>query len=278
MNNISFLLASHLEKSTAMLHLPEIRKLDLSPNLKLGVQVLPLLSDKPNLEPFAGFFDPWRSFLLLDCFFESIYPYIEGKSSREKYLALPKRNRTERIVAEIYRILRIYSMACISKDGKITYENNRVCINLVTNPTVYSYRIFKPGLELLTSAVVYYLSSLDKLDPPAYVEAMLSSYYIDINDQIRDFHDEDCDVLVFRTKFTINRHFRFASGNAKFVFDGGFVSFEIDEFHKNAGVFPIDFYFDFDQELHIVPVEALDNGKLPVSELTNWKANKREKL
>jgi hypothetical protein len=273
MKNISSLFATYLENGSSRFHLPEVRKLDLSPNLKSGVQVLPLIADKPFIEPFKGFWDPWRSFLLLDCFFDSLYPQIIGKSSREKYLFLPKSNRTERIVAEIYRILRVYNMACVDKVGKISYEQNRICINLIINCKVYSYRIFKPGLDLLTSAVIYYLSSFEKLDPLAYIEAVLSSYYIDINDQIRDFHDEDDDVLVFRPKFAINRHFRYASGNATLLYNEGFLEFKIDDFHKNSTVFPIDFYFTFDQKLYIIPVEALCDGKIHVSELPDWKAN-----
>jgi hypothetical protein len=273
------MLRAILERSAgSSVHVPERRFLDLPADFRQGtkVQVRDLPQERFPAEPFAGAGAPLSAFMLLDRYLASCHPSLAGRTSRERYRSLPRNNRSERLVAELYRILRLYDVVGMN-GGTIRSESACVHLNHVVDSIAYSCRISLPGPELLVSFVHYYLSLPFRRDPPAYVEAVLSSYYNDIVDQIRNFHDEDANVLVFHTGVKINRHVRFICGDAPYRFDGdGHVTFGIEEYFRNRGTVPVDFYIEIDGELFIIPVEALDNGRLPRSELESWKAQNTE--
>jgi hypothetical protein len=160
----------------------------------------------------------------------------------------------------------------IHSSGSIACENTRISVHLVANPNVYSFRIFKSGMENITSAAVYYMLNGSSMYPDAYVEGILTAYYADIFDQIRDYHDECGELNVINTRQSINRHFRMAAGNPTYTFENNLVKFTVEQMYADQRLYPIDFYIEVDQKLHIIPVEALENGTLSVSDLPRWKA------
>jgi hypothetical protein len=54
--------------------------------------------------------------------------------------------------------------------------------------------------------------------------------------------------------------------------EGNHIVFEIGEHHRDKARFPIDFFVVVNNLLHIIPVEALTDGRLPKAELDLWTA------
>jgi hypothetical protein len=63
-----------------------------------------------------------------------------------------------------------------------------------------------------------------------------------------------------------------AAGNPTYTFENNLVKFTVEQMYADQRLYPIDFYIEVDQKLHIIPVEALENGTLSVSDLPRWKA------
>ena len=274
MDTLGIFLAQAFLRSTAKTHLPEIRKVELSYNARQGVSVLPFLQTAPEAEPFPGFLAPLDIFGILNDYFVFLNPDFESISSWERYCKLPKTSRSEKILAEFYRILRVYFLVCTHQEGRIEEkpEEGLILLNLPETSVVYTAHLSPIALELLCSAVTYYLFSLKRPDPEAYVEAMLSSYYKDVADHISFFCDEGSNIYQFQMTFHMNRHLRLIGGNAPIQMDTEFVFFELEDFHQDALRYPIDIYFKIERQMYVVPVEALTNNKLPRIELERWKA------
>ncbi|HMA65593.1 MAG TPA: hypothetical protein VKO63_10360, partial [Chitinispirillaceae bacterium] len=126
--------------------------------------------------------------------------------------------------------------------------------------------------------VTYYLNSFSRPEPAAYVDAMLETYYRDISDQIDNMNDEDNDLQVFRPSITMNRHYRCVCGNAAYKVADGYIEFQMDPIYRDKGKYPLDYYILYNQILHIIPVEALIDDRLILTELHRWQArhNKKE--
>jgi hypothetical protein len=273
MKNIAFIFNYALNQDTAQVFVPEVQELSFHSKRQGGVNILPFLRQREASDYSALLFDPWRSYMMLDGYISTVYQELGSCTSYEKYKALPKNNRMEKLFSEVYRILRVYHMAFIHENGIIERESSMLWhVDMVTNPTVYSFRITDIGLNLLTSFVSYYFYSVNSIEPIPYIEAILSSMYGDIIDQIVDFHDEDADLRLFHSPLYLNRHFRYANGNATFAQEDGVLYFEKDVIYNDCGRFPIDFYFYYGNDLYIVPNEVMDSNKISINDISKWKA------
>ena len=188
---------------------------------------------------------------------------LEGQPLWQKYLSLPKKSVTEKLVAEVFRILSIYRTVVLHRDGQMEIHNGSVKLNCTHNRCALSLWISPIGLRLIESFVFYYLNSFRQPYSEAYVEAMLMQYFLDIVAETKKFADEDRVLYQFRRKYDFNRHFRFDCDNPKFAFDGDQVVFDIGERYHDKCRFPIDFFVMVRDVLHIIPVEALTRGALP---------------
>jgi len=272
MDTFGIFLARAFSRSSSLGNLPERRKIELSYNEKLGIPVIPFLRTRPEPEPFPGFFAPLEMFDILDDYLVFQKPELEARSSLDRYHGLPKTTRTEKILAEFYRILRVYHIICTYQEGRISEktETGQIEIDLPEKDVVYDMHYFPEALEVLCAGIVYYLSSLKRPDPPAYVDAMLSAYYRDVVASISFFCDEVGNLYQFHSDFLMNRHLRLLGGNAEFKIEGDFMIFQLEEMLKDPSRYPIDFYFQVYRKLHVLPVEALTDGKLPITELPRW--------
>lgn len=246
------------------LSLPEYRQIELYSKKKS----LTFADAKPASEvPVPAISGACRSFLVLDA--------LLGESAAslwQKYLSLPRTTMTGKLVAELYRILRVVREVAFHPHGHIEVQDGIIKINGAINKVALSLEITASGLTLLESAAAYYLDSLRQPYPDAYVAAMLSQYFTDIVGEVKRFADEDRVLYQYRQKRPFNRHFRFDCDNPKLALADGRYEFEIGPIHQDSARTPIDFFVTIDDALHIIPVEALEDGSLPLEQLEQWRA------
>jgi hypothetical protein len=94
--------------------------------------------------------------------------------------------------------------------------------------------------------------------------------------EIHKFADEDRILYQFHHPAFFNRHFRYDCDNPHWLAEPEYFEFQINTVHKNAILYPIDFYVMYDEQLHIVPVEALRDRRLPKDQLPAWRARCRD--
>ena len=196
----------------------------------------------------------------------------EGVRSWQRYLALPRSNATEKMVAEVYRILRIVRIATTRANAHVQVDGGIVRLACTFDRCALSLSISEAGLGLLGSFVLYYLESFHQPYGAAYVEWMLSQYFTDLMNEIKRFADEDRILYQFQPRPYFSRHFRFDCDNPNTQQDDTHYQFEIGKFHNNPVVFPIDFFVVIHDALHIVPIEATQSGKIAADSLSKWKA------
>jgi hypothetical protein len=250
---------------------PEYRQIELYTKKKK----LSFREEAPEAEGAASLSNPLSAlvaFSLLDAELESRDLSLEGRALWPKYLGLPRKTTTEKLVAEVYRILRIYRTGLLHTDGRFELHNGNIKIDVNHGPCALALWISPVGLKLLEGFVHYYLSSTFLPYSESYVEAVLTEYFLDIVSEIKKFNDEDRILYQFQRRYEFNRHFRFDCDNPRVEPSAEHLSFEIGERHIDKARFPIDFYVVINDVLHIVPVEALRDGRLPNAELSCWLA------
>ncbi|MBB3103190.1 hypothetical protein [Azomonas macrocytogenes] len=204
-------------------------------------------------------------------------PELATLGSWQRYLALPKRSATEKLAAEIFRILRVFRTSAIQKGGLIEIrEDGLIRASCSYNYCALSLLITQAGLELLVSSVAWYLESLDQPHSEAYVELMLGQYFADIVAEIRGFSDDDRILYQFRQKAWFNRHFRLEFDNPRLQHEEGHYLVDIGKYGNDPARYPIDCYISLDADLFIVPVEALRDGRIATADLGKWRARTAE--
>lgn len=253
-------------------HLPEYRQIELYTKRKK-------LAFRENPVPAAGseglpdIFGPLNALLLLESHLDSADAELyEGKTSWAKYLALPKRTVSEKLVAEVFRTLRIFRIAATHAQGKLEARDGLVRAACTFKRCALALNITPVGLTLLESFVFYYLDAFRQPYGETYVEAVLTQYFTDIVAEIHKFADEDRVLYQYRPRFPwFNRHFRLDCDNPRYELDVDAIRFEIGAAFTDPVRYPIDFFLPLTEGLHIIPVEALKDGQLATAELPRWR-------
>ena len=254
-------------------HLPEYRQIELYSKKKTLAFTAP---DTPDPKQLQGCLSTETAFMMLESHLLSLQPALEGLPSWKKYLALSKENLRSKLVAEVYRILRIHHLAWILPDGHLAREDGLIRIRCVFERCHLAMTISPVGIELLESFVFYCLDAQRQPYSDAYVEAMLCQYFNDIVAEIKGFSDEDRVLYQYRQTLPINRHFRFDNDHPRFEVDQQHLVIDMGKRHTDPRAYPIDFYLIFDDLVHIIPVEALSDGRLPLADLPKWQARLAE--
>lgn len=217
---------------------------------------------------------PLAALMLLETYLDSSDPELfEGKISWEKYLALPRRTTTDKLVAEVFRILRIFRIAATHAQGRLEIRDGLVRAACNFRRCALALNITPAGLTLLESFVFCYLDAFRQPYGEEYVDALLTQYFTDIVGEIHKFADEDRVLFQFRPKFPyFNRHYRLDCDNPRYEAEVDHFQFEIGAAYTDPVRYPIDFFLPLDEGLHIIPVEALKDGRLPTAELPRWRA------
>ncbi|MFB8828429.1 hypothetical protein ACE0DR_01580 [Azotobacter sp. CWF10] len=201
-------------------------------------------------------------------------PSLAGLGSWQRYLALPRRTPAEKLMAEVFRILRVFRAAAIQHNGAIEIrDDGLIRASCTYNRCALSLLISQTGLELLAACVACYLESFDQPYSDAYEELLLGQYYADIVAEIRAFADDDRVLFQFRHTCWFNRHVRLDCDNPRLQLEEDrHYRIDLGRYGENAARHPIDFYITLDDRLYIVPVEALKAGCIAVAELPRWLA------
>lgn len=229
-------------------------------------------ADLAQGEPLPSLLGVASAFLLLDGHLTGIDETLEGRTGWQKYLALPRATQTDKLVAEIYRTLRILHTVLVHKTGRLEMADGILAARCTVNRTAVAVHLTEAGLVLLESAVAWYLGALRSPYGDAYVEAMLHQFFTDIVGEMKRFADEDRILFQFRPRPFFNRHFRYDCDNPRHRVADGRLAIEIGELYSDPVRHPIDFFVTVEDVLHIVPVEALTDGSLALSELPRWRA------
>ncbi|GEO80025.1 hypothetical protein [Pararhodospirillum oryzae] len=209
-----------------------------------------------------------RAFFALDAFLGGA---VDGISTRERYKALPRATLTDKILAQVYRLLRVVRLVALSAEGRPERHKGLVILKVPAGKTILDLALTEAGLDLAVDMVAYAVAAPAQPYPDAYVEAMLMAWYADLTGEIRRFSDEDRTLHQFRQVMPFNRHGRFDCDNARFHMDPERLILDIGPMYRDAARYPIDFYLPVGDTVHIVPVEALDEGALPRDELSRWR-------
>lgn len=205
---------------------------------------------------------------------------MEGVASWDRYLALPKKSPVEKLIAEVYRILRIFRIAAVHRDGRIEFSEGLLRMSCTFKRCALSLNVTPAGARLLECFVHVFLDLLQQPYSEAYGERLLLQYFLDIVAEVRKFADEDRILYQFRQQGCFNRHFRFDCDNPKFEAQADGYRFEIGGRYDDPARYPIDFFVVIKDVLHIIPVEAMQDGCIREADLVRWqvKAAFRQQL
>lgn len=211
---------------------------------------------------------------LLADWYEGQNPELATLGSWQFYLALPKRSSTEKLMAEIFRTLRIVRVAATQRNGSIEIKDNGLIRAFCEyNRCALSLSITESGLELLIAAVVYYLDAQSQPYSDAYVELVLGQYFTDIVGEISAFGDDDRVLFQFRQKCWFNRQQRFDVDNPRVQIEQEGYRVDTGRYGDNPARYPLDFFITLDGRLYIVPVEALKaEGFISTQDFPKWQA------
>ncbi len=270
MSLLNELVAEMSAGATNRLFLPEHRQIELYTKRK-SLDFAP--PESPTGVPCQLLAGAIRAYMALECFLAPLGGGEEAPNSWTFYKGLPRVATADKLVAEIYRILRIARLVLPHPHGRVDVEDGVVKINGFVGRVALSLEITPVGLRLIESAVSYWLQSQSQPYPAAYVEAVLAEYYFDIVAEIRRFCDENRALFQFRRTRPFCRHFRFDCDNPKVKVVDDEIEIEIGPLHRDKARYPIDFFVILEGLLHIIPVEALSEGRIARSELAKWRAN-----
>ncbi|HVI49587.1 MAG TPA: hypothetical protein VM661_00090 [Candidatus Sulfotelmatobacter sp.] len=263
------IIADFTERFGSRLRLPELRQIELYHRRKHVGFIEAQPSAQSLLPDMLG---TLTAFSLLQGYLESRLPELEGKAGWQAYQALPRKSDTDKVVAEIFRILRVLRTAVVSPQGHLEVEHGLIRAFVTHRQCALSVTLSRLGLSLLESAVAWYLDAVNQPYPDAYVEAMLLSYFADIVEEIKRFNDEDRVLYQFGRRLTLNRLRRLDCDNPKCRIEDGVCILEIARPFTDAVQYPLDIYLTLDGALYIIPIEAAPGGRLAAAEMDRWKA------
>jgi hypothetical protein len=268
MDHFPDLIADVAARLTTRLSLPEHRQIELYTRKKALAFSAPD-TRSPDLASIAG---ACTAFLLMQAALETDDPAREGRTTWDIYRGLPRTSSGERAVAELFRILRVVRKVTVHREGTVAIEGGLFRLFGAIDGTVLALDISRAGLDLLGSAVAYYLGSLGGPYSAAYVEAMLLRYFADIVTEIKRFSDEGRSLFQFREPLRLSRHLRLECDTVRVRSTDDAWHFDIAAAFRDVRSFPIDFFVVIRDVLYIIPMEALSDGAIAVADLARWRA------
>jgi hypothetical protein len=232
----------------------------------------------PEEAPIARIAAVARAAVVFEATLAGLYPTDLPLTSWARAKDLPKTTPVEKIVAQLHRVTRILRLIAFHPHGQVEMRNGVICMGGVIGKEVYYFDITAAGLDLIETMVAYWFYARDSIFPEAYVAWMFSEMFFDLGGEIRRYSDEGRTLYQFRRQGDFNRHFRFDCDNPKATFEGDHVEIDISAPYRDSARYAIDFYAVLHDVLHIIPVEALKDGRIARAELPKWEARTLDPL
>jgi hypothetical protein len=257
------------------LRLPEYRQVELYTKRKaLSFEDAALPDDVP-MERIAA---SVRAALVFEAALAGVHPTQHPLTAWARCKEMPKTTQTEKVLAELHRITRTLRKIAFHSHGHVDLRDGIICLGGAIDGVALTLEITAAGLDLIETMAAYWFSAKNSIYPEAYVEWLFSEMFCDLVGEIKRFSDEDRILYQFRRRPPFNRHFRFDCDNPKATFEADHVRFEIGERFSDPARYAIDFYVVFSDVLHIIPVEALKDGRIPRPDLPKWEARTPDAL
>lgn len=214
---------------------------------------------------------------LIDAVLESENPELENTGYITKYKNLSKRNDFEIVINETYRILSFIRNIITHNKSKLIIENGRLKCSYVKSstrgPRDLSLDISHSSLSILFAIAM--LRSKITGEADKYHSLIISAMYKSALSGILEFSDEYTSTTQSRLS-EINivegvkwrRRYRVKPQHEKF--NGEKIKFarypKLDEYSGD------EYEFVHNNEIHIIPGEALDNnGEIPMQDALEWR-------
>jgi len=280
------LLDAHLLHYGAELLKPEYRQVEMYTAPDVRPMIARLAPQEMTVQHLGRLLPhingPWMTLHLLEsAMILNGHISMSGQQSWANYLAIPRRTRAEKVIAESYRLLRIIRIALLHPLGFV--KGNEKVIELTCHSNAYPVmvKITPCGLRLLQSLVNFYLNEyrLERIGP-GYLDEMLVAYFSDLVEELYGFEDEDHVLCQFRSLTDFNRHYRFDCLNPRYFYTKTHCVIELSPQYSEQS-FPIDFHICQNEHSYLIPMEALtlmpvDNSHqfgIAREELVNWLLN-----
>ncbi|MCW2273781.1 hypothetical protein GJ654_08685 [Rhodoblastus acidophilus] len=253
--------------------LPEHRQIELYTKPRILTFDEPPLPEEAPLERIAALA---RAAVVFEATLAGLYPTELPLTSWARAKDLPKTTMVEKVALQLHRVTRILRLIAFHPHGQVEMRNGVICMGGVIGKEVYYFDITAAGLDLIETMVAYWFSARDSVYPESYVGWVFSEMFFDLGGDIRRYSDEGRTLYQFQRKGPFNRHFRFDCDNPKTTFEGDFVQIDIPAPYRDSARYAIDFFAVLHDVLHIIPVEALKDGKIAVADLPKWEARAKK--
>ena len=248
-----------LRKINTEIQLPERSGLEMKDNNTINIKLSFVDSFSQMHSVVPDILETSIFFTVFDSYFEAKNPSLEGASFRSKYLSLPKNNNLEKIVASVYKILKVYRNATVHHFSSIVTSDNLHIINYSFNGTNFKLEITNRGIKILKSFILCFFYYYESLFSDSYLESLFNGYYANVLGEIQEFNDEDGSSLIrFPDSICSNRY---DCDSIKYSISNGELVFRIPDKFNEHTEFPIDIKFTYNGKVHILPVEVLNGTK-----------------
>lgn len=261
-----------LEESDVQLRFPEMDTLKIGNSGGKTIKIN--CSDRMRVStPLQGniAFLVMLYFTVLDAYIDTVNPLLEGESFRNRYLGLVSNSDKQTILSQVYRILKVLRNAATHSRNSLCVNNGVVTVNYPFRNTQFKLEVSQFGLELIGTVVIYLAAN--RLQPEAYMEALLRTFYDDISREIRVIEDEfgtSLENISWGVKLKRGR--RIKVENPTVSANNVSIKINVPSLHSTDQQFSnYDFPLSINGVDYLIPAEVLDQkGEIHCNQLMHW--------
>lgn len=260
------------EGSDVRLHFPEIMAMEIGSR---GVKKLKIcFCDKiGGNTPIQGniAFLIMLYFTIVDTYIDTIVPHLEGASFSRRYCGLNGHTDKQIILSQVYRMLKILRNSAIHSRNSLSINNEIITVSYRFRNTSFKLNISQLGIELIGTVVIYLATK--RLQPEAYTEALIRTFYEDIMKEMTGIEDEfGTSLEPISQEIKLKRGTRINIENPGVVSNNVSIKFSVPGLHAmGQGSSNYDFLLSMDGVKYLIPAEVLDeNGEIHREQLVHW--------
>lgn len=196
-------------------------------------------------------------FSIFDFYIDEKHPPISGESFAYKYKNLPSENDNELILKELFRLWKLIRNALTHQSSALSFEDENLNVLYEFKGRTFQLKMLVHSLDALITLTLMYSKGLICND--LYSGGIVRSIYSNIISGIEILSDEfSSEIVNIDNPLKMNPYIREVFVNYEYSFDVGCFYFKKPEVITKG--IAIDFCFERDGKIYIVPVEALDSS------------------